>query len=150
MTFQPRDPGWETRTRRGHAAQYMMRTLGMSLVGVAPGEVDVEMPWDQRFCESGGGLHGGTVATGLDTVCASAAASLQAAEDSVLTAELKTNFLRHATGERFRFEGRVIKPGRTLVFTEGKCWAISGEGTRLVATMAATMAVILGGAGDGT
>lgn len=142
MSFEPRDPDWEVRTRDSHRAQPMMRTLGMTLLRVAPGEVDVEMPWDQRFCESGGGLHGGTVATGMDTVCASAAVSLQAATDSVLTAELKTNFLRHAVGERFRFEGRVIKPGRALVFTEGKAWAITGNEEELVATMSATMAVI--------
>ena len=145
MTFEPRDPDWEQRTRDSHQAQFMMRTLGMSLLHVAPGEVDVGMPWDQRFCEGGGGLHGGTVSTGLDTVCASAAVSLQAAADSVLTAELKTNFLRHAVGDRFRFEGRVIKPGRTLVFTEGKAWAITDGREKLVATMSATMAVIPGG-----
>ncbi|MEM9062879.1 MAG: PaaI family thioesterase [Pseudomonadota bacterium] len=148
MSLQPRDPDYAARTRESHEAQHLMRTLGMEFLRVAPGEVDVAMPYDLAFCESGGGLHGGTVSAGLDTVCASAAASLTAAEDSVLTAELKVNFLRRAIGDRFRFEGRVVKPGRTLIFTEGKCWAITGEQEKLVGTISATMAVIKGGAGD--
>ncbi|MEM7061149.1 MAG: PaaI family thioesterase [Pseudomonadota bacterium] len=142
MSFEPRDPDWAARTRESHDAQYLMRHLGMNLARAAPGEVDVEMEWDQRICESGGGLHGGTITAGMDTACASAAGSLLAPNDTLLTAELKTSFLRHAVGQRFRFEGRVIKPGRTLLFTEGKCWAITGTDERLVATMTATMAVI--------
>ena len=146
MKLTPLNPDWHARTSASHQAQHLMRTMGMRLLRVAPGEVDVEMPMDIRLCESGGGLHGGTISSGMDTVCASAAASLVAAEDSVLTAELKASFLRHATGDLFRFEGRVVKPGKSLIFTEGKTWAVSPDGDRLLATMTATMAVIKGGA----
>lgn len=145
MKLTPRNPDWHARTSASHQAQHLMRTMGMRLLRVAPGEVDVEMPMDLKLCESGGGLHGGTITSGMDTVCASAAASLVAAEDSVLTAELKTSFLRHAKGDLFRFEGRVVKPGRSLIFTEGKTWTVSDEGDRLLATMTATIAVIPGG-----
>ena len=121
-----------------------MQTMGLKIVHIAPGEVHEEMPLDPRFAEGSGGLHGGSVTAGLDTVCASAAHTLVAAGDGVLTAELKTSFLRYAMGERFRFEGRVIKAGKTLTFTEGRCWAITGTDEKLVATMAATMMVIPG------
>jgi len=140
----PLTPDWEATTRAGHAAQGMMRTMGLCVVHIAPGEVHEEMALDPRFAEGSGGLHGGAVAAGLDTVCASAAATLVAAGDGVLTAELKTNFLRYAMAERFRFEGRVIKVGRTLSFTEGRCWGITGGEETLVATMQATMMVIPG------
>ena len=142
MTLTPANPDYAARTRESHNAQHLMRTMGMELVRVAPGEIDVEMPYNLSLCESGGGLHGGTVSAGLDTVCASAAVTLVSAEDSVLTAELKVSLLRRAFGERFRFEGRVVKPGRTLIFTEGKCWAIAGADEKLAATISATMMVI--------
>ena len=144
MTFTALNPDWEAATRAGHAVQGMMRTMALKIVHIAPGEVHEEMPLDARFTEGSGGLHGGSVTAGLDTVCASAAHTLVAAGDGVLTAELKTSFLRYAMGERFRFEGRVIKAGRTLSFTEGKCWAITGDRETLVATMTATMMVITG------
>lgn len=148
MTFTPLNPDWEARTRAGFAKQGMMRTMGLRIVRIAPGEVDEEMALNPAFAEGSGGLHGGAVTAGLDTVCASAAHTLVAAGDGVLTAELKTSFLRYAAGQRFRFEGRVIKAGRTLSFTEGRCWAITGDDERLAATMAATMMVIPG-RGDG-
>ena len=149
ITLTPLNPDWETRTRAGHARQGMMRTMGLRILRIAPGEVDEGMVMNAAFAEGSGGLHGGAVTAGLDTVCASAAHTLVAAEESILTAELKTNFLRYAAGERFRFEGRVIKAGRNLIFTEGKCWAINGDEERLAATMAATMMVIRG-RGDGS
>ena len=44
MTFTPRNPDWEARTRAGHAAQGMMRTMGLKIAHIAPGEVheDIE------------------------------------------------------------------------------------------------------------
>ena len=144
MTYTPLNPDWQAATRAGHAMQGLMRTLGLKIVHIAPGEVHEEMPLDARFAEGSGGLHGGTVSAGLDTVCASAAHTLVAAGDGILTAELKASFLRYAMGERFRFEGRVVKAGRNLTFTEGQCWAITGDEERLVATMTATMMVIPG------
>ena len=140
--FEPRDPDFEARTRASHARQALMRTMGMRLAHVAPGEIDVEMPHDARFTEGGGALHGGAVTAGMDTACASAAVTLQAADRSVTTAELKTSFLRPARGEHYRFEGRAVKAGRNLVFTEGRTFAITGDSEVLVATMAATMMVV--------
>jgi len=118
--------------------------MGLKIAHIAPGEVHEEMPLDARFAEGSGGLHGGAVSAGLDTVCASAAHTLVAMGDGVLTVELKSSFLRYAMGERFRFEGRVVKPGRNLIFTEGQCWAITGGDEKLVATMTATMMVMSG------
>lgn len=144
MTFDALNPDWESATRAGFARQRMMQTMGLKILRMAPGEIDEEMALNPDFAEGGGGLHGGAVTAGLDTVCASAAHTLVAAGDGVLTAELKTSFLRYALAERFRFEGRVIKAGRTLIFAEGKCWAINSGREKLAATMAATMMVMPG------
>lgn len=141
MRFEPRDPDWEAATRAGFARQGLMQSMGLEIVHLVPGEIHEEMEFDPRFAEGGGGLHGGAVTSGLDTVCASAAGTLTGPGDGVLTVELKTSFLRYAKGERFRFEGRVVKPGRSLIFSEGQCWVL-GEEPVLAATMTATMMVI--------
>ena len=144
MTFKPQNPDWEAAARAGWAAQGMMQTMGLQLTYLAPGEVHEEMPLNPAFAEGHGGLHGGAVSAGLDTVCASAAATLAGAGDGVLTVELKTSFLRYAMADRFRFEGRVVKPGRNLIFTEGQCWGITDDQEKLVATMTATMMIMPG------
>ena len=50
-------------------------------------------------------------------------------------------------GPRFRFEGTVVKPGRTISVVEGRALQFdageAGEG-RLVATMTATVMTVVG------
>ena len=59
----------------------------------------------------------------------------------ILTAELKTSLLRAAKGDRLVCEGRVLKPGRNLSFTEAEVWAESNGQRTLVMKASATMAV---------
>jgi uncharacterized protein (TIGR00369 family) len=142
--FDPRDAGFETRTRASFARQAMMDTLGMTLDRVAPGEVEMSMPLDSRFTQQHGFLHGGAIAAGLDTACGYAAFSLMQAEAGILTIEFKVNLLSPGRGERFRFAGRVVKPGRTLVFCEGTAHAVQDGVERLIATTTATMMTVTG------
>ncbi|MEM6277441.1 MAG: PaaI family thioesterase, partial [Pseudomonadota bacterium] len=65
---------------------------------------------------------------------------LMEADAEVLTVEFKTSLLAPAAGEQFRFEGQVIRAGRTLLFTEGRAEA---DG-KLIATMTATMMAVKG------
>jgi acyl-coenzyme A thioesterase PaaI-like protein len=69
--------------------------------------------------------------------------TLLPADAGILTIEYKVNLLAPAKGEHFRFEGRVVKPGRTIVVAEGAA-CISGTSERKVATMTATMMTIHG------
>ena len=65
---------------------------------------------------------------------------------AVLTIEFKINLLAPARGPRFRVEGTVVKPGRTITVVEGRAWQIEGgaEQPRLVATMSATVMTVVG------
>ena len=144
IEFQPRDPDFEARVRASLAGQAMMSTMGVTLDRVVPGAVDLSMPHDPRFTQQHGFLHGGAIAAGLDTACGYAAFSLMAAEAGILTIEYKVNLLAPGRGERFRFSGRVVKPGRTLVFCEATAHAIRGGEERLIATATATMMTLIG------
>jgi acyl-coenzyme A thioesterase PaaI-like protein len=62
----------------------------------------------------------------------------------VLTIEFKINLLAPARGERFRMEGLVIKPGRTVTVTEGRAYAIHDGREKLIATMGATLMAVPG------
>jgi acyl-coenzyme A thioesterase PaaI-like protein len=62
----------------------------------------------------------------------------------VLTIEFKLNLLAPARGPAFRFEGRVVKAGRTISVVDGR--ASQGDG-ELFATMTATIMTVQGRAG---
>ncbi|WP_422846523.1 PaaI family thioesterase [Acidovorax sp. M2(2025)] len=121
-----------------------MQTLGAALAGIAPGVVTIELPWATALTQQHGFLHAGMVATALDSACGYAGFTLMAEEAAVLTVEFKINLLAPAQGERFRMEGRVLKPGRTITVCEGRAFALDGDREKLVATMGCTLMAVTG------
>ncbi len=142
--FEPRNPDYQAEVRQSFAAQAMMTELAMEIEEIAPGKVTLTMPYDTRFTQQHGFLHGGITAAGADTACGFAAFTLMPVGAGVLTVEYKVSMLAPGKGERFRFTGKVVKPGRTLVFTEGQAWAISGATTKLISTVTATLMCVEG------
>jgi uncharacterized protein (TIGR00369 family) len=127
------------------ARQAAMTTLGATLGEVAPGRVSVLLAHRAALTQQHGYLHAGMLATALDTACGYAAFSLMPADAAVLTIEFKINLLAPAKGPRFRFEGQVVKPGRTISVVDGRALQIDGVGEeKLIATMTATVMTIVG------
>ncbi|WP_419915080.1 PaaI family thioesterase [Hoeflea sp.] len=122
-----------------------METLGMRLIGVRPGRVEMEMPFHPEFTQQHGFMHAGIISTALDSACGYAAFSLMAADAAVLTIEFKINLLSPASGDRFVFRAEVTKPGKTITVADGRAFAVRQDGTeKLVATMTGTMMAIVG------
>jgi uncharacterized protein (TIGR00369 family) len=142
--FTPSDPDFAARVRASYERQAAMRTLGATLALVEPGKVAIELPWAEPLTQQHGFLHAGMVATALDSACGYAAFSLMPVEAAVLTIEYKINLMAPAKGERFRMEGQVVKPGRTITVAEGRAFAIDGGREKLIATMSATLMAVVG------
>lgn len=121
-----------------------MHTLGAHLGRVEPGAVDIEFAWAPALTQQHGFLHAGIVSTALDSACGYAAFSLMPEDAAVLTIEFKINLLAPARGQRFRMQGRVIKPGRTITVAEGHAYAIDNGAEKLIATMGCTLMTITG------
>jgi len=142
--FEPADAAYAQRVRASFDRQAAMATIGATLTEVEPGRVVIELPWQQALTQQHGFLHAGMVATALDSACGYAGFSLMQPDAAVLTIEFKINLLAPAQGQRFRMEGLVIKPGRTITVTEGRAYALDGGREKLVATMGATLMAVAG------
>jgi uncharacterized protein (TIGR00369 family) len=142
--FEPHDPQFAERVRASFARQGAMKTIGAELVSVEPGIAVIELPWAEPLTQQHGFLHAGMVATALDSACGYAAFSLMRPDAAVLTIEYKINLLAPARGERFRMEGAVLKPGRTISVAEGRAFALENGREKLVATMNATLMAVIG------
>ncbi len=140
--FEPRNPLYEQRVRDSFALQGVMHHMGAQLGLIAPGAVDIELTWAKELTQQHGFLHAGVVSAALDSACGYAAFTLMVPEAEVLTIEFKINLLAPAQGERFRMEGRVLKPGRTITVCEGRAYALHGGGEKLIATMGCTLMAI--------
>ncbi len=144
MMIEGSDTGFEARVRASFARQKAMETLGATISRVARGEVELTMPFQDALTQQHGFLHAGIVSAALDSACGYAAFTMMVPDAAVMTIEFKSNFLASASGDSFRFVGRVVKAGRTITVCEGHAWARSGAGEKLIATMTATLMAITG------
>src|ERR1700731_494556 len=137
--FQPKNPEYRAAATAVFTAQPAMRTLGISLVRLEPGEVDLAMAYAPQFAQQNGFVHAGIITAGLDNACGIAAFTLMPPGSDILTVEFKTNLLAPARGERFAFRAHVVKPGRTLTVCEARAYAEADGVESLIATMTGTL-----------
>ena len=138
-SLEPKDPQFETRVRASFARQQTMTTLGIEIVALKAGEIELKMPYAPGYTQQHGFVHAGIIATALDSACGYAAFSLMPAGAAVLTVEFKTNLLAPAKGDYFLMRARVVKPGRTITVCDGQAFAVLAGTEKLVATMTGTL-----------
>ena len=144
LRLEPANSDFARRVQDSFARQGAMHTLGAELSLLEPGAVDVCLDWAPGLTHQHGFLHAGMVSTALDSACGYAGLTLMPADAAVLTIEFKINLLAPAKGQRFRMEGRVLKPGRTITVTEGRAYAIDEGREKLIATMGCTLMCVQG------
>jgi uncharacterized protein (TIGR00369 family) len=126
-----------------------MRLLGVTLERVAPGEVEVALPFRVDLTQQHGFLHAGIATAVVDSACGYAALSLMEPGAAVLSVEYKVQLLAPARGAWFRGLGRVLRAGRTLTVVMGELRAFpqepangaAGDG-ELVALLTGTMMAV--------
>ena len=128
------------RVRDSLERQAMMATLGVELVAIEPGRVEMALAYDDRFTQQHGFLHAGAVASVLDSACGYAAYSVMPPDAEVLTVTYTINLLAPAAGQRFAVTGQVVRAGRTLVVCRGDAFADGAD--RPFAAMQATMTAL--------
>ncbi len=125
---------------RPPSAPHIWLTLGYR--GIEQGDGRSVIEWDATvdYCfhgSSGPIVHGGMVATLLDTAMGGACWSLMDADEDFLTADLRTEFLRSARPGTLRAEGSVVQRNRRVVF----CAAELFQNGTLLATSRCTQIV---------
>jgi uncharacterized protein (TIGR00369 family) len=101
--FEAKNPDYLKVATATFDRQQAMRTLGISIVRIEPGEVELSMPYAPGWTQQNGFVHAGIITAALDTACGIAAFTLMPSGADVLTVEFKTNLLAPAKGERFAF-----------------------------------------------
>ena len=149
MPIEPRDPEFEQRVRSSFARQAAMQTLGVTVERVAPGEVDLTLPFRNDLTQQHGFLHAGVVTAVIDSACGYAALTLMEPGAAVLSVEFKVQLVTPARGAWFRALRRVVRAGRTLTVVRGELRAIAqppADGLttdgELVALMTGTMMTV--------
>ena len=114
-----------------NASAAFNRWCGIEVLAAGEGRAEIAIPWREDLGQYAGFLHAGLVGALIDTACGFAAATVVG---RVLASHYAVNCLRPAVGERFIARARVVKPGRTQVFTACVLFAVSDGAEKLVAT----------------
>ena len=115
------------------------RWCGIEVDSADAGAVQISMPWRGEVGQYSGFLHAGLIGALIDTACGFAAVTVVG---RVLASHYSVNCLRPAVGERFIARARVVKPGRSQVFTACELFALSGSQEKLVATGETLLTVV--------
>jgi uncharacterized protein (TIGR00369 family) len=110
---------------------HVWRTLGYRRTLTEPGlmHIEWEATEDYTFPDGAGGsiVHGGLVATVLDTAMGGACATVLLEAESFLTADLRVEFLRAGRPGLLRAEGRVVRKTRRVAFCAAELYDDAGE-----------------------
>lgn len=104
---------------------------GMEVLHAEAGRAELGLAWHPDFGQYAGFMHAGMVGALIDTACGFAAATVAG---RVLASHYSVNCLRPAVGERFIARARVVKPGKTQIFTACELYAVQNGEEKLVAT----------------
>jgi uncharacterized protein (TIGR00369 family) len=127
----PVDPHFAERIRGSFGRQQAMSLIGANLATVAPGVVEIALPFRDDLTQQKGFIHGGIIGMIADSACGYAAYSLMPADCSLVTVEYKINILAPAIASLVA-RGEVVRSGRTLSITRGEVYAADGTQVALM------------------
>ena len=124
------------------AVQGFTRTIGLVPVSLTEGKFVTRVKIEEHLCQQDGFAHAGLIAGMADHTAGYSAYTLIPETHRILTVEFKISYLRPAAGDWLECHARVIKPGKQLLFTEAKIYAIRNGIKTLVAKSSYTMASV--------
>src|SRR5262247_4022091 len=125
--MNPSNPEFEKAVRQNFTEQPVMTLIGAELGTVAPGVVEISLPFRPDLTQQDGFLHAGIITTIADSAAGYAAYTMMPAGSRVLSVEFKVNLIRPARGETFVARAEVVKSGRTLSVVRADVFAISAN-----------------------
>jgi len=115
------------------------KLIGMNVVDCSDGKMGVEIEVTEDLLQVYGNVHGGVIASILDSVIAVAINQQLAPGEGAVTVEMKLNYLRPVNKGRIRGIGTVIQKGRKIIVGQGE---IMDDAGKTVAIGTATFMVI--------
>jgi uncharacterized protein (TIGR00369 family) len=146
--FVVRDPNYVARVKDAFSRQGFLRHIDVRVEEIAPGRCVIAADFRNELAQQNGFFHGGLLGTIADAAGAGSAATLIEAQQWLLTAEYKINFLNPARGPRLRAVGEVVRAGRSLTVSQVNLYAVDETGQEQLCALA-TVTLMTLSSGDG-
>jgi uncharacterized protein (TIGR00369 family) len=103
------------------------RLLGIELEHIGSGSATLVLKVRKELTQNHGVVHGGAIASLIDTATAFAIISLIPARERVTTVDLTISYLRPVTGGRLRAVAKVLRSGRRLLAVSAEVFDAGGK-----------------------
>jgi acyl-CoA thioesterase len=111
-------PEREQAIREKFEINHFPRLLGIQLEEIEPGRARLSVEVRQELCQLQGVMHGGAIASLIDTAVAFAILGGSEKETRFTTVEMKVNYLSAIREGRVIADARLIRDGRRIVVAE--------------------------------
>lgn len=95
--------------------------LGMKVLEIEPGRSRLSMSWRPDLCQPAGILHGGTIASLVDTAIAHAIlltlseGDTPTSGDRIVSVDLRLKYLRPVSEGEIFCDAKIVRPGRHII-----------------------------------
>ena len=131
MSTNELDPARLARAREAFASVPYARLLGLELGEISEGVVSIHLKIRDELRQNQGVVHGGAVASLIDTAAAFAVLTQLEINERVSTTDLTIHYLRPVSSGRLTARARIVRGGRRLFVLSAK---VTDEQQILVAT----------------
>lgn len=114
MSKNDLDPARVARARDAFASVPYARLLGLELGEISRGAVSIHLEVRDDLRQNQGIVHGGAVASLIDTAAAFAVLTQLDINERVTTTDLTIHYLRPASSGRLTARARIVRGGRRL------------------------------------
>lgn len=111
------------------------KLLGIKLAQIDPGTATLKMPVRRQLTQNHGVVHGGAMASLIDSATAFAIISLLEPHEKVTTVDLTVSYLRPVTKGSLHCAAKVVRSGRRLLVVSAE---VFNDAQKLVATALST------------
>jgi uncharacterized protein (TIGR00369 family) len=135
MTSTTLSPDQEQRVRQALAKVPFAKLLGIELESFAAGVAVLVMPLHDNLKQNSGVVHGGAIASLIDTATAFAIITLLPEGERVTTVDLTVTYLRPLIAGRATATAKVLRAGKRVIAVSAE---VLGQDGSLVATALST------------
>ena len=123
------------RVERMRDAVPFLKLLGIEVESVGPGTATLLLPVRQELTRNDGIIHGGAIASVIDSAFAFAIVPVLAENERTVTVDLTIHYLRPLSGGTSRTHARVVRAGRRVITVSAELF---DENEKLAATALST------------
>ncbi|HEX8184086.1 MAG TPA: PaaI family thioesterase [Blastocatellia bacterium] len=111
-------PERQKEIREKFEINHFPKLLGMEIDSIEPGRARLSVEVRQELLQLQGVMHGGAIASLVDTAVAFAIISVSEPEDRFTTVEMKVNYLSAIREGRVVADARLIRDGRRIIVAD--------------------------------